>query len=72
MTESQEKLLLLSFTPHQIEDFYDTRKVENIVTIVSPITGTVVKKNVDPQQYATVGEVIYEVADLYRLDQRRT
>ena len=64
MTESREKLLLLGFTPHQIEELRRTRKVENVVTIVSPITGTVVKKNVDPQQYATVGEVIYEVADL--------
>ena len=35
-----------------------------IFTIYSPISGTVLKKNVDPQHYAAAGEDIYDVADL--------
>ncbi len=64
MAQSKEKLLLLGFTPQQIEKLRRTRKADNLVTIVSPITGTVVKKYVDPQHYAAVGEVIYDIADL--------
>ncbi|HTX18344.1 MAG TPA: efflux RND transporter periplasmic adaptor subunit [Bacteroidota bacterium] len=63
-SQSQEKLLELGFSSSQIETLRKTRKVESHVTIVSPISGTVIKKYVDPQHYAAEGEVIYDVADL--------
>ena len=41
-SQSREKLLELGFSQNQIEQIRKTRKVENLVTIVSPITGTVI------------------------------
>ena len=38
--------------------------MKNVFTIYSPIGGTVLKKNVDPQHYAAAGEDMYDVADL--------
>lgn len=64
IAQSTEKLLLMGFTSQQIATLRQTRKIENLVTIASPITGTVTKKYVDPQHYASPGEVIYDVADL--------
>jgi len=67
LNQSKEKLLRWGFSPGQIEILRRSKEVKNLVTILSPITGTVVKKYVDPQQYATTGEVIYDVADLSTL-----
>ena len=62
--QSRQKLLLWGFTTQQIDELLKGRRVNELITIFSPITGTVVKKNVDPQHYASTGEVIYDVADL--------
>jgi Cu(I)/Ag(I) efflux system membrane fusion protein len=62
--QSREKLLLWGFTEQQIERLDSTKTVGNIVTMYSPISGTVLKKNVDPQQYVGMGEDIYHIADL--------
>ncbi|MEX1276611.1 MAG: efflux RND transporter periplasmic adaptor subunit [Bacteroidota bacterium] len=64
LEESKQKLLLWGFTTKQIEELERTRNVQNIVTIYSPVRGTVLKKNVDPQHYTTAGEDLYDIADL--------
>ncbi|HYQ86735.1 MAG TPA: efflux RND transporter periplasmic adaptor subunit [Bacteroidota bacterium] len=64
LDEAREKLLLWGFTGAQIALLDSTKEVKNDVTIYSPITGTVLKKNVDPQHYAGAGEDLYDVADL--------
>ena len=67
LSQSKEKLLRWGFSPGQIKTLQQSKDVKNLVTISSPIAGTVVKKNVDPQHYAIAGEVIYDVADLSTL-----
>jgi Cu(I)/Ag(I) efflux system membrane fusion protein len=62
--DAREKLVLWGFTPAQIALLDSTKEVNNDVTIYSPISGTVLKKNVDPQHYAGAGEDLYDVADL--------
>lgn len=64
LDESKQKLLLWGFTTKQIEELETTGNVQNIVTIYSPVRGTVLKKNVDPQHYTAAGEDLYDIADL--------
>jgi membrane fusion protein, copper/silver efflux system len=65
--QSREKLLQWGFTEAQIARLDSTKSAQNSVTIYSPINGTVLKKNVDPQHYATAGEDLFDVADLSRV-----
>jgi len=62
--QSRQKLLQWGFTEGQLARLDSTKEVEDTVAIYSPIGGTVLKKNVDPQQYVAAGEDIYDVADL--------
>jgi Cu(I)/Ag(I) efflux system membrane fusion protein len=64
LEQSSEKLVRWGITETQIAELQQSRKVKELVTIYSPITGTVLKKSVDPQHYAAAGEDIYDVADL--------
>lgn len=65
--ESRQKLVQWGFTEAQIARLDSTKEVQNTVTVYSPIGGTVLKKNVDPQHYAAAGEDLYDVADLSRV-----
>ena len=62
--EAKQKLLRWGFTEEQLKTLKETRQVNRLVTIHSPMSGTVMKKNVDPQHYSNMGEDIYDVADL--------
>lgn len=64
LDESRQKLLRWGFTDAQIDELDSTKEVKSTIIIYSPISGTVLKKNVDPQQYAVAGEDLYDVADL--------
>ncbi len=64
LDQAKQKLLLWGFTEKQINELEKSKEVKNQITIYSPISGTVLKKNVDVQQYANAGESMYEVADL--------
>ena len=64
LQQSKQKLLLWGFTEAQITELEQAKQVKNAITIYSPISGTVLKKNVDPQHYAAAGEDLYDVADL--------
>jgi Cu(I)/Ag(I) efflux system membrane fusion protein len=64
LAQSREKLVRWGFTRGQIDRLVQTQKVQDVVTIYSPIGGTVIQKKVDPQHYAATGEDLYEVADL--------
>ncbi len=63
-SEARQKLLRWGFTEQQIKKLDESRQIARIFTMYSPISGTVMKKNVDPQHYAAMGEDIYDVADL--------
>jgi Cu(I)/Ag(I) efflux system membrane fusion protein len=62
--QALQKLLRWGFTEQQVNKLEETREIARTVTMFSPVRGTVVKKNVDPQQYVSMGEDIYDVADL--------
>jgi Cu(I)/Ag(I) efflux system membrane fusion protein len=64
LEQARKKLILWGFTEEQIERLQSTRSVEYVVTIYSPISGTILKRNVDPQHYMMTGEDMYDVADL--------
>ncbi len=64
LEQSKHKLLQWGFTEEQISRLKETRKINSLVTIYSQISGTVVKKSVDPQHYAVSGEDMFDVADL--------
>ena len=64
LAQAREKLVRWGFTGSQIAELQRNRKTSDVVTIYSPVSGTVVRKNVDPQHYANAGEDLYEVADL--------
>jgi len=64
LEQSRQKLLQWGFTEKQIARLKQGRTVEYTVTIYSPVSGTVVKKSVDPQQYVGVGQEMFDVADL--------
>jgi len=63
LEQAKQKLVLLGLE-RLIPELAQTRKAREIVTIYSPIRGTVLKKSVDPQQYIETGEDMYDVADL--------
>jgi len=64
LEQSKQKLLQWGFTEQQFARLKETRKVNYLVTIYSPVSGTVVKKSVDPQHYTATGEDMFDVADL--------
>ena len=64
LEQSEQKLLQWGFTEDQIARLKETRKVNYVVTIYSQVSGTVVKKSVDPQHYTATGEDMFDVADL--------
>jgi len=64
LEQSREKLLRWGFTTRQISSLDASQKPLTTLTIYSPIAGTVVRKNVEPQEYAAAGEDLFEVADL--------
>jgi Cu(I)/Ag(I) efflux system membrane fusion protein len=64
LDQSKQKLLRWGFTSKQISELEESKEVKDIITIYSPIKGTILKKNVDPQHYTPVGEDIYDIVDL--------
>jgi Cu(I)/Ag(I) efflux system membrane fusion protein len=64
LDQSRQKLLLWGFSEAQLDELTRTHKPQTVVTIHSPIGGTVLKRNVERQQYVAAGEALYEVADL--------
>jgi membrane fusion protein, copper/silver efflux system len=63
-SEARQKLVLWGFTDSQIDELDKTGKVKSTVTIFSPISGIVLKKNIQQQQYITAGENLFDIADL--------
>ncbi len=65
LRQNREKLRQLGFTEKQITDLGKSETLGSYVMIYSPISGTVVKKGVDPGRYfAEAGQPLFEVADL--------
>src|SRR4051812_7834107 len=65
---SMQKLVLWGISREQLDrldrEFDASGKVPTHFTVTSPITGTVVRKEINPGQYLQVGQTAYGVADL--------
>jgi len=64
LDQSKSKLLRWGFTENQIAQLDTVTKIPNLVTIYSPIDGTVIRKYVELQSYASAGDNLFDVADL--------
>ncbi len=64
---TREKLRLLGLMDEQIQTMETMDKPSNIVTVYSPITGVVIKKNGVEGAYVQTGTTIYTIADLSRV-----
>lgn len=64
---SRDKLRLWGLTQEQIDSIEKSGKANDHITIYSPISGIVIKKNVDEGAYVTTGTKLYTVADLSRM-----
>src|SRR4051812_3221588 len=68
---SMQKLVLWGISREQLDrldrEFDASGKVPTHFTVTSPITGTVVRKEINPGQYLQVGQSAYAVADLSTL-----
>jgi Cu(I)/Ag(I) efflux system membrane fusion protein len=62
--QSEQKLVLWGFSESQVKELYESKTVKNTFTLHSPISGTVLKKNVEQQQYVSAGENLFDVASL--------
>jgi Cu(I)/Ag(I) efflux system membrane fusion protein len=62
--QSGAKLRYWGFTDKEIEELALTKNVKTLVTVHSPISGTVIKKNVDLQKYVAPGDPLFDVSDL--------
>jgi Cu(I)/Ag(I) efflux system membrane fusion protein len=64
---SAEKLKRWGLTPAQVDDILRRKSPDATVTILAPIGGTVVKKNVVEGQEVPEGFPMFEIADLSRV-----
>lgn len=68
---SMQKLVLWGVAPEQLdkldEEFDHTGKIPTHLTVTSPISGIVVRKEIEQGRYLQVGDNPYIVADLTRL-----
>ena len=64
---SKKKLQLLGFTDEQIAELASTQKINFTVKFHSPISGTILTKNIQEGVYVNEGSQFYEVVDLSRL-----
>ncbi len=63
----REKLRLLGLSPSQVEDIEKGEDNEDIITILSPLSGIVLHKNAVEGMYVQTGTPIYTIADLSRV-----
>ncbi|MGO9597827.1 MAG: efflux RND transporter periplasmic adaptor subunit [Isosphaeraceae bacterium] len=61
---ASEKLRLWGVTQEQIDEILRTGKAESRMSIVAPLCGVVVRKNVIEGQYVAEGDPLFEIADL--------
>ncbi len=65
--KSREKLRLWGLTNAQIQRILSSGTPLNSVPVLSPLSGTVLSKEVTSGMYITEGEMLFDVADLSRL-----
>ena len=64
LAAARRRLAYWDITPEQIERVEQTGEITKTLTLVSPVTGTVLEKNVVEGQHVTAGMQLYRLADL--------
>jgi Cu(I)/Ag(I) efflux system membrane fusion protein len=62
--QSKAKLRFWGFTDEQINDIASSKTVKPVVTVHSPVSGTIIRKNVELQRYVAAGDPLFDVANL--------
>ena len=60
----KHKMQRLGLMPEQIEEIVRTKKVPDLITLISPISGTVTEKMVVQKSAVKPGDVLYRLANL--------
>jgi Cu(I)/Ag(I) efflux system membrane fusion protein len=64
---SRRKLLLMGLTGDQIEELSERGETQTHAVIKSPLSGTVIHKDIQKGQYVMEGQHLFQIADLSRL-----
>lgn len=64
---SRQKLLLWGITPDQIGDLKEEGKAHVTLTLLAPVGGVVIQKNIREGAYVKTGDPLYTIADLSTL-----
>lgn len=67
MQSARQKLKYQGLLDAQIDRLTTTKRPEDRISILAPISGTVHKRNVQEGQYVMEGDVLFELVDLSRL-----
>jgi len=67
VTAARERLRLWGLLPEQIAEVEEQRKVQEVITLYSPMSGVVIDKNALQGQYVETGSRIYTIVDLEHL-----
>ncbi len=67
LDSARERLLLWGLAPDQVDAVLASGKVQDHVTVRSPLAGTVLEKKVQVGQYVMEGADLYRIADLSRV-----
>jgi len=67
LTAATQKLKDQGMTDEQISELRKTRQVVDRINVYSQVSGTVIKRHVQKQDWVTEGQVLFEIADLDRL-----
>lgn len=64
VTSSKLKLLRWGFSEKQVNEVIETKKMVSVVTLYSPISGTIIEKNVIENSAFKMGDVLYKIVNL--------
>jgi Cu(I)/Ag(I) efflux system membrane fusion protein len=63
----RSKMRIWGFTPEQIKDMRNQKKVSDTITLYSPVNGIAIQKNVIEGQYFNKGDTLFTIADISRM-----
>ncbi|MGE0131273.1 MAG: efflux RND transporter periplasmic adaptor subunit [Blastocatellales bacterium] len=61
---ARQKLLLLGMSAKQIEELRDSNQMGALISVESPVSGTILSRAVNPGEVVTMGKELFRVADL--------
>lgn len=64
VTSSKLKLRRWGFSENQINEVIETKKIVDVVNLYSPITGTIIEKNIIENSAFKMGDALYKIVNL--------